>query len=170
MLYEGDEKGRYKLKSEEYQALLELCASFTLMKDAEGCLKERMRLGSNMWRDYRCMVTMLDKLIGNILDTVPLKKLRIIQQDIKNVRMQLYSGAVSGARSKPWVVSVDDEALMCCLDEVMSHNCMLCDKTKQEYKKCPYHKMLSDLFPYEPDADTAGGECPLAGRDTIRHL
>jgi hypothetical protein len=174
MLYE-DGPGRYKLRDNEFGALIRLGAAWTVVDKTDEALKERCKAVPGLWRDMRLLMSLYPRVIGALMHTVPLKKLAIVDHEMRFVHLKVYSGADPGVR-RGEVIAVDENALLACLDEIMSLHCLLCDKTIHEAKtKCPYYHMITDLHAYEPEADpdmpkNPDGKCFLAGWDHLERV
>lgn len=156
-----DADGKYPLSGREYQAMLTLFGfGGTLDNDS---LKERLRTIPHGWRDMRLAVTTIDRLLDKLLGTVPEKKLRAIQTELKHAVCELK--IVPPVSHPPGCVYVEESALINLADRAISMDCMFCMKNDKECTQCELYRTLSACFPYELDG--AKGCCPFAGRDHI---
>ncbi len=74
MWKQPDEKGRYPMSNAEYQALRALFGAKNALEQTSKDIERRMRLIPGGWRDFRMLVSVLDKLLMSVLRTVPQKK------------------------------------------------------------------------------------------------
>lgn len=113
--------------------------------------------------------SVMSKLSEKLLTTVPTKKLIAIDREVRSVRIQLKIGPDAAPRSNDQVIYVNESAFLALLDQIVAMNCMLCDKTGKDVKRCPWLQLIDDCLPYspDPDQDPADGTCQIAGRTTI---
>ena len=119
MLYESDEDGKYKLTGPEYSAVLTMmCAVDTMISEASR-LEERIKLLPYGWRDYKMIIKRLGQLSEDILVTVPIKRLRTIREELKNMEIRATLKGVTGDKGGG-VVCVNTNELMAVIDEIVS--------------------------------------------------
>ena len=169
MLGEPDKQGRYKLSGKEYSALLRIMATHNEMIVSSDAIKERIKTIKYGWRDFCRAKQILDKLSRDLLDTVPLQKLLVIQREVKAARLYIKIGPDACPDPNDHVVYINETAFVALLDQIVAMNCLLCDKHGREVKKCPWLKLIEDVMPYSPDPelDPSDGSCQIAGRASI---
>lgn len=149
---------RTPLKSREYTAILSLVGSMDALTHAiKGVdrgqgeqLKKALEIGGAALRA--------------ICDTVPLNKLRLIQQDMRHTRIYTKVEA-------PGISTVDTEhhryVAAKTLNELVNYvsqaECYLCDKGETEGRKCPIREMMENAIPHELDFKPIDGRCKWAG-------
>lgn len=69
-----DEDGRYPLSHAEYQALRSIFGAKNALEQTHHDLERRVRLIPGGWRDFRLVMTLIDKLMAAVLGTIPQKK------------------------------------------------------------------------------------------------
>lgn len=157
-MLKADENGKYPLKMREYGSLLTLFGMSVLLDGDK--LKERLQTIPNGWRDMRLIVSLLDKVKDELLSTVPDKKLRAIQTELRHSVCELKINPPTVHSSG--CVYVNQEALVKLADRAIDTECILCEKSSKECLKCELYNAINDCFPYETMRE--GAEyCPFAG-------
>ena len=149
---------RTPLRSREYTALLSLVGSMDALSNAiRGIdrgqgeqLKKALEIGETALRA--------------ICDTVPLNKLRLIQQDMKHTRIYTKVEA-------PGISTVDTEhhryVLAKILNELVTYvsqaECYLCEKSEKDGKQCAIREMMENAIPHELDFKAIDGRCKWCG-------
>jgi len=150
---------RTNLSGREYYGLRALMGVVSTFETELGYLEKRLR-GINMgWCHARLIVALADRLLDKVLATVPPKKLQQIRQEIDHTRVEInvtpdYTGA-----HKQMFTYVPNDALEWMEDQVIDMNCLMCEKTEKESKRCPVRKNIEALFAYDfPERKV----CPIA--------
>jgi len=170
MIRQIDADGRAKMTGKEYQALLRLFAAISALKEVGPVLWDRLALVGGMARcNYKNAERKLDDICNQILGTVPTNKLIAMQRELKAVKVYLRIGPDAAPHGQDQVIYVDEGAFLRLLDQIVGMNCLLCEKTGKEVKRCEWLKLIEDVLPYGPDPelDPADGTCQIAGRSTI---
>lgn len=138
------------LSGREYAALQSLFAAVSHMQALMPTLEKRAKMVPNLWRDMCLVSKLVDRITEQIVTTVPLEKLRHVSADIRNTQLYvkveppgLHSIGVEGFSYTPTKV------LNQLLGYVCEHDCILCDRTPVEARKCPVRKMLDGALPHE---------------------
>lgn len=158
MRYQPDTDGRYPLSIREYTALRTLFGAVNAL-DSE-TLKERCKLFSGGWRDLRCAYSLCKKVMENLLCTIPTQKLLSMRRELTHT--------ICEVKIKPPTSSVEDtvmvsrRALIDLINRAIYMDCMLCEKTAKECKRCQLYKDINACFPYEL-LDPQDELCPFAG-------
>lgn len=150
---------RRPLTGREYTSILSLVGSLDAMTDAIPGLEGRGQT--------EALKTALDtgaEALRKVCDTVPLKKLMRIQQDMRHTRIYTKVEA-------PGIKTVDTEhhryvaaiTLNKLVDYMAHHECLLCDKTDVEARKCPYREVMEDALPHELEYRVTDGKCKWSG-------
>ena len=84
-----DNNGRYSLSGREYYALRELFAAVDGFNRNACELEKRVRTIPNGYRDLRMLQSVSAKLMRDILETVPVKKLAQIRRELSSSEMIL---------------------------------------------------------------------------------
>jgi hypothetical protein len=120
-------------------------------------LEKRARMVPNLWRDIRMVQTRLDGILSAILSTCPPEKLRHISADVRNTQLYvrveapgLHSQSTEGFSYTP------TRTINNLLGYLVEHECMMCDKTPVEARKCPMRKIIDSALPHE--VNTPDGE------------
>ena len=109
------------------------------------------------------------KLIGkksttamqDIMYTIPPKKLAAMKKDLEHVVCEVRVAYDYAKKDDREFTYSPTEALDRLVDIVIKWECLSCDKTAKEAKKCPVFKAIDDCYSwtYPPQ----GNLCPFAG-------
>ncbi len=94
-----------------------------------------------------------EEVIDRLLGTIPQNKLLQMKADLKNVRLYIKvepPGCVSTVDMTSYSY-VPTKSLNQLLAHVIEHECMLCDKTPTEARKCPYRSMIEKALVHDAD-------------------
>ena len=169
MLYEDEnEQGKYKLSGKEHTALLQVMASATGLVRFEDALKERLRAVPGAYRDFRLASKKLDKVMGDLMSTIPIKRLLVLQQEVRTVTTRVYVGPPA-VDHVPHVVFMTDDAFVNLMNILVREECLICSRKGKDVKRCEIFKAIERCLPYsaDPGEDPEDGTCQLAGRDSI---
>ena len=160
MLSARDSDGRYPLSGKEYSALLSLFAVNSTLNDQANVLTERIKTKSGAWRDFRLATVKMQKVLDEIVTTIPVKKLHAIARDLQHARVHVDINTASERRYNG-VIYVDESALIALLDYAVSQNCWCCEKKNKDVKHCQILKLITDVMPYDqdPSHNPADGSC-----------
>lgn len=114
----------------------------------------------------RLLISTAERLMGNLLSTIPLKKLNAIKKDLRFSRCELkITPDYTGESKKEGYAYVPDKALSNVVERLVNWECMLCDKSKAKSKQCKILKDIEALYPWEIPSKNGG--CPLQGLMSI---
>lgn len=158
MLGRPDEDGKFPLSGNEYYAVREIFAVISAFETSMDYLKDRAKLKPGTWRDMKLVSTKSQSAVGELLRTVPLKKIEQIMIELKNTFITVDVRPVRGVKppKRPDYVYVPAAALDGLIERVMDIDCFACEKRGREIKKCQLRALIEDTFPYaipEPDND-----------------
>lgn len=159
MILKPDQDGRYALSMREYESLRALFAALTgLNCDA---LRSRCDLIPGAWdaieQAKKDLFTVMEKLMA----TVPYKKLKSIQHELTHTICRVEVKGPAGAVT-PDYVYLPRQAFVDILQRAIQLDCLLCDKSIGECKRCSLYKDIDACFPYLLEEPT-DKLCPFAG-------
>lgn len=108
-------------------------------------LRERLKQVPNGWRNYRLAVTLIEKVLDGIYDTVPEKTLRHMRH------LRDYGQIV--IRPRPMIKMPDDvqivaaEDLRLITNRIIEAECAICIKDAAGQKGCKLRKCLMNIAP-----------------------
>lgn len=164
MLGKPDAQGKYPLSSNEYYAIRLIFAVISAFETEVGYLKERTKLKPGTWRDLRLISAKAQKVVDELLHTVPLKKIEQMKIELNNTFMTVDVRPIRSMKTpkRPDYVYIKASAIDGLIGSVMDIECFACEKRGREIKKCPLKEIIEDTFPYEiPDPDNDG--CKFCG-------
>lgn len=108
-----------------------------------GVLKlERMsRRVPNGWRDLKMVSSRLNKLVENLLDTLPTKQLETMIAQMRISHLKVVMNEAGKAVDGQWIVPREDLAALA--DAVIGEKCMLCDR--DDWYNCNLRRIITDL-------------------------
>ena len=117
---------RMHLRQEETSFIVFMLLSVRRFKEMQEEMPERLRSIPNGWRDIRMVETVLDKLVGNLLDTIPLEKLQTLKMLMPDTRVHVtYTRQIGkGKDHVSGIATKDLDMLMAAAHDGV---CKLCD-------------------------------------------
>ena len=153
---------RIPLTNREYYALREVFGIVNAFDKCSRDLKNRCQQIPGGWRDLRLICTKAEKLMGDLLHTVPYEKLRTMKAELGQITCEVKCVKDYTGRLKNEGFSyVPDEALSRVVARLIGYECLICEKSAKQGKRCPIFKDISDLYPWP--MPPRGDRCPLAG-------
>jgi len=163
---EKDAEGRFHFSEREYYATRELFGIVSTFNKCAGQLEKRVREIPGGWRDLKLIMALSEKLMRNILSTVPKKKLAVIKREldstevIVNVKNTIAPPAEGDTDGYTYVSS---RALERITQRCVAFECFACSKKGAEVRKCQLRKDIEDTYMY--DYPKVGkNECPFMGQ------
>ena len=104
-------------------------------------------------------------ILQELLPTIPLKKRKLILKNLENTTLEVKVVKDATGQEKPEFAYVKTSALDRLVDRVIDDNCLCCDKTVKQAKKCQIYKDIADVLLWElpPNSEEL---CSLAGMMT----
>lgn len=154
---------RVPLSGREYYALRELFAAVDGFSRNAQALEKRVRMIPNGYRDLRMLQSVSAKLMRDILETVPVKKLIQIRRELENSEMILRVKPVNPKKNEydDNLTYVPQQALERICRKAIELECFCCEKKDREAKKCQLRKDIQDTYMF--DYPNNGKTCPFAG-------
>ncbi len=150
---------RTNLSGKEYYALRALMGIVSTFETELPPMEKRLRSVKMGWCHAKLIVGLADRLLDKVLATIPPKKLAQIRQELGHSRVEIsvtpdYTGA-----HKTMFTYVPNDALEWLEDQVIDLNCLMCDKTDKESRRCPVRRNIEALYMYDfPERKC----CPIA--------
>lgn len=160
-----DADGRFHFSQREYYATRELFGIVSTFNKCAGELERRVREIPGGWRDLRLITTLSEKLLSNILKTVPLKKLAVIKKELNSTEVIV---SVRNDVARPTQADTDgftyvsQRALERITQRVVDFECFCCDKKGADAKHCQLRKDIEATYIFDYPCP-AKKECPFAG-------
>lgn len=117
---------RVRLRQEETDSIVFMLCSVTRFRAIQAAMENRLRSIPNGWRDIRMVEAVLDRLVGQLLDTVPTDKLYTIKRLLPDTRVHItYTRQIGKGKDKVTGIPQKDLDLLA----AVSHDaiCKLCD-------------------------------------------
>lgn len=142
---------RKYLTGREYAALLSMFAQVSHYMVLLPTLEKRAKMIPGVWESLTEAQRLTDDALNKIPKTIPENKLRHVLADVQNAKIYVKiepPGCVPSVDMTGFSY-VPTKALNDLLMYVMDHECLLCDKTPGEAKKCPVREMFDAALPHE---------------------
>lgn len=155
----ADADGRINLTYKEYDALRTVFGAFNALTMYSDRLERRCKSFKNGWRDMRLLCVLAEKIMNNLLQTIPTKKLLQIREELKHSYCIIKVEGAAGITNNPCMY-IRQETLIDICKAAVDINCFGCDKTQQQAKReCKLYGEIQECFGYEFDKTE---DCPFA--------
>lgn len=157
---------RMPLSNKEYYALREVFGIVNSFAKCEETLKTRCKMIPGGWRDLRLICTKAEKLMSDLLHTVPLKKLQSMRAEFEHTVCEVrVTKDYTGKAKENGFSYVPDRELERLVERIINWECTCCDKSAKQGKRCPIFKDIEALYPWPITAKT--DRCPFAGCSSV---
>ena len=148
------------VSGKEYLAIQHLFADASALVELTPIIRKRAQLVPGLWRDLCMLKTKSQKVLEQIIDTVPMKKRQHMLKDIKNtnIYIRVEAPGIKTVKDKSFSYLPTD-ALNALLNHLLQQECAWCDKTGKEGRSCPYRKMIEDALPHTVGREEDGEHC-----------
>lgn len=141
------------LSGKELKCVEYLVAMESRVLEVGDAMRERLKKIPNGWRQFRLLVSTLDRLMPEVYDTVPNKTRMYLKNIMENGEVLIRFIPVS--RNPEWKL-VKDEDLAVLINLAMAGECAICMKQGREAKKCKLRGALENIAPPR-EGHPAGG-------------
>lgn len=132
------------LSGKELKCVEYLVAMESRVLEVGDAMRERLKKIPNGWRQFRLLVSTLDRLMPEVYDTVPNKTRMYLKNIMENGEVLIRFIPVS--RNPEWKL-VKDEDLAVLINLAMAGECAICMKQGREAKKCKLRGALENIAP-----------------------
>lgn len=148
------------LSNKEYYALRNLFGMVNNFNQYAADLKHRCE-SIDVWADYQLLIAMSERLMADLLLTIPPKKLLTMKKDLDHTICECRIAYDYAKRDEREFTYCSTEAIDELVSMIMNWECLSCDKNAKEARKCRVFKAIDACFSWElaPNGDV----CPLAG-------
>ena len=95
----------------------------------------------NGWRDLKMVSSRLNKLVENLLDTLPTKQLETMIAQMRISHLRIVTNDVGQSDESKWLVPRED--LTALVTEIVDEKCLLCDR--DDWYNCKIRRIVKDL-------------------------
>lgn len=143
------EAERKHLTKNEYTALQQLFGTVSAFLTQLKYIEKRAKMVPNLWRNLRMIQSVAYSSLEQILETVPTKKLMMLQQELKKTKVTVsVDRDVTGKKQQEFCY-VPEKELVRTVSRVINWECTFCEKSPAERKKCQIRKDLEAIYPWE---------------------
>lgn len=156
-----DADGRIPLSYREYSALRGIFSAVNALTIYHKELERRTKGYKNGWRDLRCLVSLSEKVMEDVLKTIPRKKLLQIRRDLDNTVCELKPRGIVNHKEDGFFCVSENTLIELC-EAATELNCFGCEKSNKEANKdCKLYKIIQSVFNYEFEESD---HCPMADK------
>lgn len=156
-----EERKTMPLTNKEYYSFRNLYGMVNNFHEYSGDLRARCALIPGAWRDMMLIAKKSEDLMKKIMFTIPSKKLMTMQKDLSHIVCEVRVAYDYAKRDEREFTYCPTEAIDRLVNRVINWECLSCDKSAKEAKKCPIFKDIDACYPWELQPN--GDMCPLAG-------
>lgn len=145
-----------EMNSREIHCVEFLAGMDSQLHEHEKHMEDRLKSIKNGWRDYRLAMSMTERVLDAVYETMPLKTLRRFERlsELGEVVIRPKPAATAHA----YVQIVENEDLKIIINRAIEGDCAMCMKFGGEVKACPLHRALMSVA--APEEIPNGGTCP----------
>lgn len=134
-----------RVNSKEINAIFGVHAALSELKTASEQMEKRFRAIPNGWRDLRCTISILTKLCGELMRTVPPEKLGNLQLMSRRMKFKLILGPQAVKDVDECTIAMKDlhTLAMCSYEQ-----CKLCNNW-EKCNQCPLGQTLDRVLMYD---------------------
>lgn len=147
------------LTPSEYYALQDYFGVVSILSTHLKHLEKRAKSIPGVWRDLRMMQTVSDRVLKKILPTIPAKKLALIHKNLKHTKISVKVDWDVTGKKDPTFVYVPEDELYRMVARVVNYECLFCEKSRADMRRCEIRKDFEALYPYDVTGDK--DTCPL---------
>lgn len=117
----------------------------SLAKNSEA-VRERMARYPHAWRDIRLLWHLVNKLQGQLVDTMPDRRIAYYQQMAAHAKVTI---DIPGPVPRGSHMLISEKHLAAITEAAMRRECALCIKDGKEMQRCPIREALLEVAPPE---------------------
>lgn len=155
-----DEEKRMPLSNKEYYALLRVFGIVNILDVCLPILKKRLEL-AGVQLEMELEQAKFEGFMARVLKTVEPKKLIAMRKDLDHIVVECKVAYDYAKKDDREFTYCPTEAIDRLVERVIMWECLSCDKTAKEAKKCPICKDFAACFPWENPPK--GDMCHWAG-------
>ena len=132
---------RQRINSVTREALTILYAAGQAIEMVAPKLEQLTRRVPNGWRDLRMVQSKLNKLVEDMLVTIPVKQLDTMIAQMRISHLQIATNEVGKSDESKWLVPRDELTEL--VAAVVDEKCLMCDK--EDWFNCKLRRIITDL-------------------------
>lgn len=152
---------RVPLSNREYHALRGVFGMVNNFNVLAPAIEARCKSTGDGWRILRQIQGLSEKLMAKLLLTVPVNKLKLMQKDLQYTVCEIKLKYDVVKREETEYVCVPAAELDRIVSRLMNYECLICDHSAKDAKKCKLYMDITATYPWE--FESIDGKCPLAG-------
>lgn len=131
---------RKRINAQQREAFVALYAGAQLLSEYEADFAAMARRVPNGYRDIKLIMSVLEKLLIKMLDTIPAEQLQTIRRQMEMSEIRVATKNYAARKNDDWVLSRDDIGA---LVTAAASNCMLCDN--KSGAGCGLSRLMDEL-------------------------
>lgn len=144
---------RMRVRRHDAERIYQLFAALSALEYAQNDedFRARVKAMPNGWRDLRMIRVTLERLMDDLMWTVPLEKLVGLKRDMPRCRFDIRFGPVASQARAPHEMIVDREDLRALIRSAHGERCRLCMKDGKACGRCDLGRALDRLCMQDRD-------------------
>lgn len=141
---------RMRTNRNDINRIFGMYAGLQELDEARQEMEGRFRSIPNGWRNLKMVISVLDKLLSDIMMTVPPEKLSSMSRMLPRMRFRVSCGVqASELDSEECIIAQRDADVLC----TFAHeHCMMC--LDGDCNRCPLGKTLDSIMTYDRDGQS----------------
>lgn len=131
---------RERINARQREAFVALYGGAQLLDKYYADFAALSRRVPNGYRDYKLTMSVLEKLLGKLLDTIPADQLQTIQRQMSMSEIRVATRDYTGKRHDDWLLSRDDIST---LVNAAAERCMTCEN--ETGAGCGLSRLIDEL-------------------------
>ncbi len=136
---------------DDVNRIMGLFAAITEFDRCEKEMEQRVRACPNGWRDLRLIESTLDRLVENILQTVPIEKLQSIKRMMPGMQYKSYYGRPASIEKDETIIQTESLDV---LTDFAHEHCKFC--IDGNCNNCKLGKVLDSILAEDRDGQSWG--------------
>ena len=138
---------RMRTNKQDVACIFSMFAGLQELEKASVEMEKRFRLIPNGWRDLKCIISMYNRLMDNVVATIPVEKLNGVMRMLPRMRFKVYCGVqASELGNDECIITLREADVLC---RYAHEQCKLCFEGNCSH--CPLGKTLDSVMTYDRD-------------------
>ena len=145
-----DEQGRQMPNKHEHALMLDLMMLRNSLAHHGEAARQRLNCYPYAWRDMRLLWHLVNKLQGQLIDTMPDRRVAYYEQMARQGQVII---DIPGPIPRGRHILIGEKHLAAIMEAAIRGECALCIKEGKEVQRCPIREALLEVAPPETVSD-----------------
>lgn len=157
-----EDNNRPPLSHAEYSALRQLFGMVSGWEGQKDALRKRLELIPGGWEKAEQITRDCEKLLQEVLDTIPARKLQVIQKELKSTKCMIV--VRDTIADNETFCYCETHALERITQKAVDVECFACEKRGRDARNCKLRKDIEALFMWDFPRVKDGEACHFADK------